>query len=102
KSITRNLPDIVMFGHYFHEIFMLPALEFGKQPSTPLRPLSKRERECLGLAAKGMTTKDISMKLDISSRTVQFHFDQIRGKLGVANRHEAIALGVQTGLVRAK
>jgi len=102
KSITRNLPDIVMFGHYFHEIFMLPALEFGKQPATPIQPLSKRERECLGLAAKGMTTKDISMKLDISSRTVQFHFDQIRGKLGVANRHEAIALGVQTGLVRAK
>ena len=44
-----------------------------------------------------MTTDDISLKLDISSRTVQFHFDSIRSKLGAANRQEAIALGVQTG-----
>ena len=42
------------------------------------------------------------MQLDISSRTVQFNFDPIRAKLGAANGHEAIALGVQIGLVRAK
>jgi LuxR family quorum-sensing system transcriptional regulator SolR len=102
KSITRNLADIVMFGHYFHEIFMLPALDFGRQPKTPLQPLSTRERECLTLAAKGMTTKDISIKLDITARTVQFHFERIFNKLGAANRQEAIARGVQTGLVRTR
>jgi hypothetical protein len=70
KSITRNLSDIVMFGHYFHEIFMLPALKLSKQPAAVTQPLSKRERECLALAAKGLTTKDISGKLDIA-RAVQ-------------------------------
>ena len=102
KSITRNLSEIVMIGHYFHEIFMLPALKIGKPPRTAVKPLSTRERECLALAARGLTTRDISVKLDISSRTVQFHFERIRNKLGAANRHEAIARAVQTGIVRAE
>lgn len=101
KSITRNLPDIALFGHYFHELFMLPALSLRRQPATPIQPLSPRERQCLDLAAKGMTTRDISTKLAITSRTVQFHFDRIVVKLGAANRQEAVARGVQTGLVRA-
>ena len=102
KAIARNLPEIHMFGHYFHEIFMLPAVEFLNEPRKLPAALSRREQECLTLAARGLTTKAISYRLAISSRTVQFHFDRIRGKLGVANRHEAIALGVQTGLVRAR
>jgi LuxR family transcriptional regulator, quorum-sensing system regulator SolR len=100
KAIARNLPDIVMFGHYFHEIFMLPAVEFGKQPDRPVDPLSTRERECITLAANGMTTKDISHKLEISSRTVQFHFEKIYTKLRASNRQEAVARAVQTGIVR--
>lgn len=102
KSITRNLPDIVMFGHYFHEVFVLPALSVGKEPPTPFKRLSRRERQCLDLAARGMTTRDISTKLDITSRTVQFHFTRIYDKLGAANRHEAIARAVQTGIVRGR
>lgn len=102
KSITRNLPDVVMFGHYFHEIFMLPALKLGRQSAAAAQPLSGRERECLALAAKGLTTKDISGRLDISSRTVEFHFERIREKLGAANRHEAIARAVQTGVIPGK
>jgi LuxR family quorum-sensing system transcriptional regulator SolR len=100
KAIARNLPDIVMFGHYFHEIFMLPAVEFGKQPQRPVDPLSTRERECITLAANGLTTKDISHKLEISSRTVQFHFEKIYTKLRASNRQEAVARAVQTGIVR--
>ena len=101
QAITRNLPDILMFGHYFHEIFMKSVIEIGAAPRAAGAPLSKRERECLTLAAHGLTTDDISLKLDISSRTVQFHFDSIRSKMGAANRQEAVALGVQTGIVRA-
>jgi len=102
KAITRNLPDIHMFGHYFHEVFMLPALKRRSKSTSPGSPLSRRECECLALAAKGMTTKDISIKLHITSRTVQFHFGRIFSKLGAANRQEAIARGVQSGLVRAR
>jgi len=101
KAIMRNLPDIFMFGRYFHELFMVPALARGKPAAAPLPPLSTRERECLRLAANGMTTRDISHKLDISSRTVQFHFAKIYSKLRASNRQEAVARAVQTGIVRA-
>lgn len=102
KSIHRNLPDIVLLGHYFHEIFALPALSFGRQSSVPFKRLSKRERECLDLAARGMTTRDICAKLEISASTVQFHFEHIFAKLGAANRQEAVARGIQTGVVRGR
>jgi DNA-binding CsgD family transcriptional regulator len=49
-------------------------------------PLSSRETECLTLAATGQTTPNIALKLGISERTVQFHFDGIRSELGAANR----------------
>ena len=99
KAIMRNLSDIFMFGRYFHELLMVPALDFGKRSTQPTEPLSARERQCLTLAAHGMTTKDISHKLDISSRTVQFHFEKIFSKLRASNRQEAVARGVQTGIV---
>jgi LuxR family transcriptional activator of conjugal transfer of Ti plasmids len=100
ESIARNLPDVLMFGHYFHEIFMRSVTQLGSDPRSAGAPLSKRERECLSFAAHGMTTDDISIKLDIRARTVQFHFDSIRSKLGAANRQEAIAIAVQRGIVR--
>jgi DNA-binding CsgD family transcriptional regulator len=99
EAITRNLPDILMFGHHFHEIFMRSVVEAGANPRSAAAPLSKRARECLGLAAHGMTSDDIAAKLEISSRTVQFHFDSIRSKLGAANRQEAVALAVQGGVI---
>lgn len=101
QAITRNLPDILMFGHYFHEIFMRSMTQMGATPKVHGGPLSNRERECLALAVHGMTTEDIAIKLEIKSRTVQFHFDRIRTKLGASNRQEAIALAVQSGVVSA-
>ena len=40
--------------------------------------------------------------LEISERTVQFHLDAVRTKLGAANRQEAVAIGMQLGLVTAR
>lgn len=98
--IMRNLSEIALFGRYFHEIFMARALPFRERAEVHTDPLSTRERECLALAANGMTTKDISHKLDISSRTVQFHFEKIYTKLRASNRQEAVARAVQSGIVR--
>ena len=62
---------------------------------TPLRiagaPLSLRERQCLTLTARGLTTEEIAERLGIKAQTAQFHFDSIRTKLAVATRQEAVA-----------
>jgi DNA-binding CsgD family transcriptional regulator len=52
------------------------------------------------MAANGMTSVDIAMKLGIKPRTANFHFGKIVIKLGVLNRKEAIAMGIARGLIR--
>jgi LuxR family transcriptional activator of bioluminescence operon len=98
-AITRNLGDIVLFAHYFHELFMKSVVRLGIQSRFTGRPLSPRERECLILSARGLTTEDIGYKLGICTRTVQFHFDSIRSKLAVANRQEAVARAIHEGQI---
>lgn len=98
-AISRNLGDIVLLAHYFHELFMKSVVRRGTQSRFTGRPLSDRERECLVLAARGMTTEDIGFKLGIGARTVQFHFDSIRSKLAAANRQEAVARAIKQGLI---
>jgi DNA-binding CsgD family transcriptional regulator len=99
KAIADHLGEIVLFAIYFHEIFMKAVIERGIAPASHGAPLSPRELECLSLAAHGQTTKDMSLKLGISERTIQFHFDSIRSKLGAANRQEAIAKAISQGAI---
>ena len=98
-GISRCLGDIVLFAHYFHELFMKSVVRQGAPFRFSGRPLSERERECLTLAARGMTSEDIAFKLGIGSRTVQFHFDSIRSKLAAANRQEAVARAIKDRLI---
>ncbi len=86
-------------GTYFHEIFRKGVVEQGVAPLAQGAALSQRQRECLELAARGLTTEDIASRLSISVRTAQFHFDCIRTKLGAANRQEAVARGIAQGLI---
>lgn len=58
------------------------------------RALSKREREILGLVAKGSTNEEIRKTLFISLRTVKVHLNHVFNKLGVNNRTQAALLFV--------
>lgn len=52
------------------------------------QPLTPREREVLGLIAKGKQSKEIAAALCISLKTVEFHRANIREKLGVTTVSE--------------
>src|SRR4249920_2456302 len=92
--IAENLGDIMLFGQSFHELFVRGVIEKGIAPQFEGAPLSARERQCLQMAAHGMTGAEIGFKLGISERTVTFHFANITSKLGVLNRQEAIAKSI--------
>ena len=62
-------------------------------------PLTSREREGLDLLAEGMSNKAIAARLEISDQTVKFHVASIYGKLGAANRTDAVRRAVRRGLV---
>jgi DNA-binding CsgD family transcriptional regulator len=98
-EIVGKLGDILLLGTYFHEIFMRAVVEQGVPPQSQGAPLSVREKQCLTLAAQGKTSQDIAAKLGISERTIQFHFDGIRSKLGAANRQEAVAKAITLGVL---
>lgn len=100
QLLVGNFGTMLTFGRYFHELFMRKVVDAGMPSVLEGVPLSPRERECLTLAAQGLTTEDISQRLGIKPRTAQFHFDSIRTKLAVATRNEAIARAVNQRLIK--
>jgi DNA-binding NarL/FixJ family response regulator len=61
--------------------------------------LNDREIETLTWAARGKTSAEIAHILGLSKRTVDFHIDNARGKLGAATRTEAVMKAADGGLI---
>jgi DNA-binding CsgD family transcriptional regulator len=61
------------------------------------RILSHRERQILGLAAKGMAAKQIARVLGISLKTVEHHKTRAFRKLSVPNQAAAVATLMERG-----
>jgi DNA-binding CsgD family transcriptional regulator len=57
----------------------------------PRSPLTLREAECLRWVADGKTDAEIGTILGIAARTVRFHINNAKLKLGVATRIQAVA-----------
>jgi len=66
---------------------------------TSAEPLTDREREVLGLVAKGLSNKAIADRLAITERTARTHVSNILGKLGLASRTQAALYAVDHGMV---
>ena len=65
----------------------------------PTEPLTGRELQVLELLAEGLPNKTIAARLGISDQTVKFHVAAITGKLGAANRTDAVRLAVRSGVI---
>lgn len=99
SRFASKLGEILTFGTYFHEFFMRNFVDRGIPSRLRGAALTEREIEVLGLVARGLTAEDIALKLDIVARTVRFHVDSARTKMGALNREEAIALVAKAGLI---
>jgi len=63
--------------------------------------LNDREIEVLTWVARGKTSAQIARKLSLAKRTVDFHIDNARIKLGAATRTAAVVKAVAGGLIKA-
>jgi DNA-binding NarL/FixJ family response regulator len=70
-----------------------PADEIAPEPLTP------RELQVLEMVGEGLSNKAIAERLGISDQTVKFHVASIGGKLGAANRTDAVRRAVRQGLL---
>ena len=69
------------------------------EPESPEEALTRREIEVLELLAEGLSNKAIAGRLRISDQTVKFHVAAICGKLGAANRTDAVRRAIRRGLL---
>jgi DNA-binding CsgD family transcriptional regulator len=61
--------------------------------------LNARELEALAWSARGKTSIDIAKILGVSKRTVDFHIENARVKLGAVTRVQAVVKAATSGLI---
>ena len=65
------------------------------------RPLTRREREVLGLVAQGASNRAIAGDLFVSHNTVKTHLRNIREKLNLISMRQVVAYAARAGLVES-
>jgi DNA-binding NarL/FixJ family response regulator len=63
--------------------------------------LTPRQREVLKLAAEGLSTKEIAIKLDLSVKTVDTHRTNLMNQLGIHDLAGLVRYAIRNGIVSA-
>ena len=79
---------------------LLPAINLAIEARTPLRRLSRRQREVLQLLAMGCSTRKIAERLRLSVKTVETHRAAIMKRLGIRQLANLVRYSLRVGLIQ--
>lgn len=98
KSMEKTVRSRTILQHVLPHLGL--AIQRVFQNERPNRPrLTAREREILSWISQGKSAWDISIILNISRRTVEFHTRNILSKLDALNSQQAVAIAMDFGLL---
>lgn len=92
------------------EVFLYPTsaklllqgfrVKAEEKENDPLKKLTDREREVMGMTAEGFSSSEIGQKLFISPKTVDTYRSRIMEKLKLNHRSELVRFALNTGLLK--
>jgi len=91
KQFVSPAISSVVMDHYIRSM--------EEADASSLEILTQRERQVLGLIAKGLPNKTVASKLKISVRTVETHRAHLSQKLGLKNTAALVKYALAKGLV---
>ena len=95
-AVRSASPYVQFLAVHVHEAIQRVC---GGQSDDIRIQLTQRETECLRWAADGKTSWEIGQLLNMSERTVNFHFNNAMTKLNVMSRQHAVARAILRGLI---
>jgi DNA-binding NarL/FixJ family response regulator len=98
-SVTRRLIASLASRTPAGQAGGIPAGQAAGHRSSDLARLTEREREVLGLVARGLSNDEIARKLFQSPLTTKTHVSRIITKLAVRDRAQLVVIAYESGLV---
>jgi two-component system, NarL family, response regulator NreC len=100
-AVFRRALDAVAQGELWASRKTISALVQEFLSETSSKRLTSREKEILGLVAKGHKNREIASLLLVSHETIRWHLRGIYSKLGIPDRRRAIEYALRKGITVA-
>lgn len=101
KDFLRHADNKMAEISFMRDFVFESSTQFRRSPADlqELPDMTNRELECLKWSAAGKSSWEIAKILYCAEATVNFHFGNIRRKLNVTTRRQALVKAIRKGLI---
>lgn len=97
---SKNTPLVAAKVGPFVVISLREPLPEPPRTWSPDLVLSNRQRQVLQGLSEGLTTRQIATRLGLQPRTVGFHINGLKTRLGAASRSQVVGKAISLGMMQ--